>query len=228
MPTWLDWTLPDGVTTYAASIDRLYYLILIITAIAFVIVEVGLIWFIIKYRARPGQKAYYTHGSMRAEVVWTAIPAVTVVILGILSSGVWNHVRGRDSLPAGAIEIGVAAKQFEWNVTYTGPDGTLGTADDFTRRNLLRVPVDTPVVVVLTAEDVIHSFFIPQFRVKQDAVPGMTNRIWFQVMQAGEYALACAELCGNGHTTMGGRVEAVSMEEFNSWLQSESPTVASR
>jgi cytochrome c oxidase subunit 2 len=228
MPSWLDWTLPDGVTTYAASVDFLYYVILVITGIAFVIVEVGLIWFIIKYRARPGRKAHYTHGSMKAEVVWTAIPAVTVVILGIMSGGVWNHIRGRDSVPAGAIEIGVAAKQFEWNVTYAGPDGMLGTADDFTRRNLLRVPVDTPVVVNLTSEDVIHSLFIPNFRVKQDAVPGMTSRIWFEVMRAGEYSLACAELCGNGHTTMDAQVQAISMTEYTSWLQSESPTVASR
>lgn len=224
----MSWLLPDGVSTFAGDVDFLYYLILVITGIAFVIVEVGLVLFVIKYRARPGRKAYYTHGNVTAEIVWTAVPAVTVVLLGILSGRVWTEIKGRDSVPPGAIPVAVAAKQFEWNVTYTGPDGQLGTGDDFTRRNLLTVPVDTPVVVHLTAEDVIHSFFIPQFRVKQDAVPGMLQRVWFQVTETGEYDLACAELCGNGHTTMAARVQVVTMDEFRGWLAEQSQTVASR
>lgn len=225
----MNWFLPEGVTTYAHSVDRLYYMILIITAIAFVIVEGGLLWFIIKYRSRPGRKAYYTHGSLKAEVVWTAIPAVTVVVIGVLSGGVWDYIKGRDSVPPGALPVAVRAKQFEWNVTYPGPDMQLGTADDFTRRNLLVVPVDTPVVVHLSSEDVIHSLFIPAFRVKQDAVPGLKNeRVWFQVTKAGEYALACAELCGQGHTTMGATVRAMTLDAYLQWLATESQSTASR
>lgn len=224
----MNWMLPEGVTTYAAELDRIYYIILIITGIAFVVVEAGLIWFIIRYRGRPGQKAYYTHGSLKAEVVWTAIPAVTVVALGVMSGDLWNRIKGRHSVPSGALPIAVAAKQFEWNITYPGPDMQLGTEDDFTRRNLLRVPVDTPVVVHLTAEDVIHSFFIPAFRVKQDAVPGLMGMVWFNVTKPGRYSLACAELCGNGHTTMGGTVEAVGLAEWVEWLGTESATVATR
>jgi cytochrome c oxidase subunit 2 len=223
----MDWILPEAVSTYAAAIDRTYYMILVITGLAFVIVEAALIWFMIKYRSRPGRKAYYTHGSMRAEVIWTAVPAVVVVMIGILSGGVWNDIRGRDSVPDGALPIAVSAKQFEWNVTYPGPDGALDSDDDFTRRNLLRVPVDTPVVVTLTSEDVIHSFFIPAFRVKQDAVPGMRIRVWFQLTKTGDYDLACAELCGNGHTTMGASVSVVSMEEYQQWLAEGSRNLAS-
>ncbi len=192
------------------------------------IVEAALIWFIIRYRARPGRKAHYTHGSVRAEIIWTAVPAVVVVMIGILSGRVWTDIRGRDSVPAGAIPLAVAAKQFEWNITYPGPDGRLGTTDDFTRRNQLRMPVDQPVVVTLTSEDVIHSFFLPEFRVKQDAVPGMEIRVWFQANRIGEYSLACAELCGNGHTTMGGAVTVMTQEEFTRWLAEESRTLASR
>lgn len=224
----MNWFLPTGASTFAGDIDRIYYLILIITGVAFVIVEAALIWFIIRYRARPGRKAHYTHGSVRAEIIWTAVPAVVVVMIGILSGRVWTDIKGRDSVPADAIPLAVAAKQFEWNVTYPGPDGRLGTTDDFTRRNQLRLPVDQPVVVTLTSEDVIHSFFLPAFRVKQDAVPGMEIRVWFQANRIGEYSLACAELCGNGHTTMGGAVTVMSQEEFTRWLAEESRTLASR
>lgn len=224
----MNWLLPAGVSTYAADVDRIYYLILVITALAFVIVEVALIYFLVRYRGRPGRKAYYTHGSVKAEVVWTAVPAVVVVMIGVLSGRVWDDIRGRDRIPEGAYPIAVQAKQFEWNVTYPGTDGELGTDDDFTRRNVLTIPVDTPIVVMLTSEDVIHSFFLPEFRVKQDAVPGMTIPVWFQAMQTGEFALACAELCGTGHTTMGGRVTVLSRDDYDRWLAQEGQRVASR
>jgi cytochrome c oxidase subunit II len=98
------------------------------------------------------------------------------------------------------LEVAVAAKQFEWNVTYPGPDGVLGTADDFTRRNQLHLPVGRVVHVHLTAEDVIHSFFLPEFRVKQDAVPGMRIPVWFEATRTGTFMLGCAELCGMATT----------------------------
>src|SRR5207247_1298468 len=87
------------------------------------------IWFVIKYRGRPGRKGHYTHGSAKAEVIWTAIPAVTVVALGLVSNHYWKEIKGRDSIPADAYPIGIHAKQFEWQVTYPGPDGELGCAE---------------------------------------------------------------------------------------------------
>jgi cytochrome c oxidase subunit 2 len=218
----VNWILPPGVSTFAADIDRMYYLILWITGAAFVIVEATLVWFLIRYRARPGRTARYHHGNLKAEVIWTAIPAVVVVMIGVLSGGVWNEIRGRNAVPQNAVPIEVRAKQFEWNATYPGPDGAFGTVDDFTSRNRLTLPVDTPVVVRLTSEDVIHSFFVPAFRVKQDAVPGMTMNVWFEVTETGEYPLACAELCGNGHTTMGGTVEVLAQDAYERWLEAES------
>ena len=119
------------------------------------LVEVGLIVFMIKYRARPGRKAEYIEGSTKAEIIWTTVPAVTLVIIGLMSGGVWNTVKGRNSVPADAIPYGLHAQQFEWNITYRGPDGQLGTADDFTVRNQLHIPVNQPVVMRMTAEDVI-------------------------------------------------------------------------
>ncbi len=214
----MSWILPPSASTFAGDIDFLYYVILVITGIAFVVVEGGLIWFIIKYRSRPGQKALYTHGSTKAEIIWTAVPAVTLVIIGLMSGGAWNTIKGRNSVPPDAIPYGIHVQQFEWNFTYRGPDGQLGTGDDFVLRNQLHIPVNQPVVMRMTAEDVIHSFFIPAFRVKQDAVPGMSINVWFQATEEGEYEIACAELCGLGHYRMRAVVTVHSADDYQQWL----------
>ena len=214
----MNWILPHGNSTFAPEIDWLYYLILIITGVAFVLVEAALVWFAIKYRAKPGRKAHYTHGNTKAEVIWTAVPAVVVVMIGALSGPVWNKIKGRNSVPADAMPVAIMAKQFEWNVTYPGPDNQLDTPDDFTVRNQLHVVVNKPTVVMLKSEDVIHSFFVPSFRVKQDAVPGMGIRVWFQPTEAGRFELACAELCGLGHYRMRAFVTVHTEEEYQQWV----------
>ena len=222
----MDWMLPPAFSTFAPGIDRIYYVILVLTAVAFVIVEAGLLWFAIQYRARPGRKAYYTHGNVTAEIVWTAVPAVTVVILGIMSAPVWNRIKGRDSVPPDAVPVGVRGQQFEWQVTYPGADGQLGSDDDFTVRNQLHVVVNRPTVVRLTAEDVIHSFFVPAFRLKQDAVPGMEINVWFEPTQTGRYELACAELCGLGHYRMRAFVDVHTEEDYQRWLAEQTSNAA--
>ena len=217
----MNWWLPAAASTFAGPIDALFVTILIITGIALVVVEVGLLWFSVQYRARPGRKAFYTHGSTRAEVIWTAIPAVTVVALGIVSNHYWVLIKGRDSVPPNAYAVGVHAKQFEWRMTYAGADGQLGTSDDFTVRNQLHIPVNQPILVHLSSEDVIHSFFVPEFRLKQDAVPGMNINVWFQPTKTGEFEIGCAELCGMGHYKMRARVFVHTAEEFNAWLAAQ-------
>ncbi|MEN8375186.1 MAG: cytochrome c oxidase subunit II [Gemmatimonadota bacterium] len=213
--------LPEAVSTYADRIDGIFYLILVITGVIFVVVEAVLLLFVFKYRHREGRAAHYTHGNTKVEIVWTAIPALLCVLIGVLSIGPWLEIRNQANIPADAYAIDLTAKQFEWNASYPGPDGRLGTADDVIKRNQIHIPGDRPVVVTLRSEDVIHSFFLPEFRVKQDAVPGMEIPVWFQATRTGEFTLACAELCGTGHTRMGGRLIVHSAEDFNAWLQSE-------
>jgi cytochrome c oxidase subunit 2 len=235
------WWLPHQASTFAPEIDGMFTAILIITGITFFLVEIGLIWFIIAYRERPGRKAHYTHGSTKAEIIWTAIPAVTMVILGIASNGLWVKIKGRNSVPANAYPIGVHAKQFEWWFTYPGPDGKLGRTspalvqktsnptgkdpadpagnDDMVVRNQMHIPVGRPVVAYLSAEDVIHSFYVPEFRVRQDAVPGMEIRSWFEATVPGTYELGCSQLCGLGHYKMRAVVTVHTQSEFDSWLQ---------
>jgi cytochrome c oxidase subunit 2 len=222
----MNWILPPGASTFVSPIDNIYYMILVITGIAFVVTEVALVVFLIKYRARPGRRAHYTHGSMKAEVIWTAVPAVVVVMIGILSAGVWTNIRGRDSVPENSYHIGVHGQQFEWMITYPGDDGVLGTEDDFELRNQLHLQVDTPIAVHLTAEEVIHSFFIPAFRVKQDAMPGMPLILWFQATEPGSYELACAELCGIGHYRMRASVTVHTAEDYQQWMSEQGQPVA--
>jgi cytochrome c oxidase subunit II len=221
----MSWLLPQGVTTFAPDIDRIYYLILGITGVVFVVTQLLLFWFLFRYRRKEGAKAAYIHGSTRAEVVWTAVPFVIVVGLALLSKGVWDDLRDPDAFPEGAYEIEVTARQFEWEARYAGADGSFGTEADFTLLNRLHVPVNRPVIVRLLSEDVIHSFFVPAFRVKQDAVPGMTIPVWFEVTEPGTYVLGCAELCGLGHYRMDGQIIVQSDDEFRAW---EAEQVAAR
>jgi len=213
------WWLPVQASSFAPQIDGIFIAILIITGLAFVVVEGGLIWFIFKYRERPGRKAYYTHGNVKVEYVWTAVPAVIMVGLGLTSNHYWKEIKGRNSVPADAYPIKVHAKQFEWLFTYPGPDGQLGTDDDIAEvRNKLHVPVGRAIVLEEESEDVIHSVFVPAFRMKQDAVPGMQIRAWFIPTLIGVYDMGCAELCGMGHYKMHAKVTVQSQAEFDAWL----------
>ncbi len=215
----MSWWLPVQASTFAPAIDGMFLAILIITGLAFVLVEGLLIYFMIAYRARPGHTAHYTHGNVKAEYIWTAVPALVMVVLAFTSGHYWKIMKGRDSVPPGAYPIKVHAKQFEWLFTYPGPDGVLGTADDITDvRNKLHVPVGRAVVLHEEAEDVIHSVFIPVFRVKQDAVPGMNIQTWFIATRPGEYDMGCAQLCGMGHYKMHAKVTVQTQTEFDAWL----------
>ena len=225
-----DWMLPAGASTFVGEIDWLYDTILVITGIAFVLVEATLVWFLWKYRGRPGRRATYTHGSLKAEYIWTSVTAVVVAWLGLASAGGWNRIKNVRNAPPNSIPLAIRAKQFEWHVTYPGVDHRLGSADDFSVRGQLHLPVNQPVLATLEAEDVIHSFFIPQFRIKQDAVPGMKIQVWFQPTKVGTYEIGCAELCGLGHYRMRAVVTVHTQEEYDRWVadHGKGASVASR
>jgi cytochrome c oxidase subunit 2 len=216
---YFSWIMPDNVvSTYGQTLDDLWLVILWVTGIVFFATEIALLVFMVKYRHREGRKAEYIQGSNKAEWIWTSATFVIVMALAIYSKGIWDTIRDQDLIPADAYEIQMLATQFEWNANYAGADGLFDTADDFISRNALHIPVNRPVVVQLMAQDVIHSFFLPEFRVKQDAVPGMITPVWFEATTTGEFTLACAELCGLGHYTMGGTVIVHTEADFQDWL----------
>ncbi len=214
------WMMPETVSTYGPAIDQMYYVILVITGVVFFLTEGILIAFLVMYRHKEGRKAAYIHGSTKAEVIWTVTPFLIVMSIALASKSSWDLVKDPANFPADAMQLVVTAKQFEWNVTYPGADGRIGTADDFTVRNQLHVPVNRPVRVNLRAEDVIHSFFLPDFRLKQDAIPGREIPVWFEATRTGEFALGCAELCGLGHYRMKGTVYVHTEADFQSWAAS--------
>ncbi len=222
LPFWMK--LPEGVSTYSGRVDGLFRLILWITGVIFVVVEALLLFFLFKYRYREGRRPRYTHGSNRLEVIWTIVPAVICVVLALLSRATWADIK--QHLPKDGVQIEVTAEQFAWNIRYAGADNKFDTPDDVLTLNQLHFPVGQPVIVTLHSKDVIHSFFLPEFRVKQDAVPGLSTRIWFEGTRTGHWEIACAELCGLGHYRMKGFVTVETPEEFAKWLQEQAAPAA--
>ena len=210
--------LPESASTYAPRVDQLFWVILGITGFFFFLVQACLLGFVLKYRARPGQKASYVHGSTLVEIIWTVIPAIILVGLTIASQKVWAEIRYPALSPATSLQVEILAEQFAWNVRYPGPDGQFETPDDISTINQLHLPVGTPVKIHLRSKDVIHSFFVPEFRMKQDAVPGLPTQIWVEASKAGQYEIRCAELCGLGHYRMKGFVTTEPLADLQAWL----------
>jgi cytochrome c oxidase subunit 2 len=206
-------------STFAASIDSLFVVVLVVTGIAFVLVEGILIYFLIRYRHRADQKAAYVHGNHRLELAWTVGTGLAFFSLALYQYNTWTQIK--ISLPdaSNAAVIGISSNQFEWEPTYPGADGVLCTADDVHPPvNVLHFPVGRPVLIRLKSEDVIHSFFVPELRVKQDAVPGRQIEFWFEPTRPGQYEIACAELCGLGHYRMRAAVTVESQADLEAWL----------
>ena len=214
----MNW-LPPNASSYGAEVDRLFWIIAAITGFFFFLVQGALLLFVLIYRAKPGKQAQYLHGNTLLEVIWTAIPAVILIWLTFASQKVWAEIRYPKNMPAAAVNAQLLAEQFAWNVRYPGPDGLYETPDDITTINQLHLPVGMPVRLQIKSKDVIHSFFVAELRVKQDAVPGMSNTVWIEATRAGEFEIRCAELCGLGHYRMKGFVKTESPLEFDAWLK---------
>ncbi len=210
--------LPEGASTYAPHIDRLFWVILGITSFFFFLVQAGLLVFVLKYRARPGRKAAYLHGNTLVEIVWTLIPALILLGLTIASQQVWAEIRTPRQIPKTPFQVEILAEQFAWNIRYPGPDGQFQTSDDIATINQLHLPLHQPALVKLRSKDVIHSFFLPEFRIKQDAVPGLPTQVWLEATRAGQFEIYCAELCGLGHYRMRGFVTTEERADLERWL----------
>jgi cytochrome c oxidase subunit 2 len=213
----LDWWLPENVSTYGRDIDWLFHLIYYITGVTAILVFAAMIAFLVMYKDRPGRRARYTHGNTTLEIVWTVVPSLILVILTFLSAPAWSKIKMQAPPPSDLV-LQVTAKQFNWQVTYPGPDGQFGTADDKTLLDEMHVPVNKVVHVRLRSQDVIHSFFVPNFRMKQDAVPGREIVQWFEATKTGKYELPCAELCGFGHSGMRGWIHVHTPDDYQKWV----------
>jgi cytochrome c oxidase subunit 2 len=175
----------------------------------FFLVEGAILYFAIKYKDQTNRPAKYLHGSTKLEIIWTIIPTLLLAFLLFKSQEGWSAIKAR--MPENPdLTIEITAQQFAWNIRY--PESGVDTL------NQLHLPVGKKVLVNLTSKDVIHSFFVPQFRLKQDAVPGTIIPVWFEATKTGNYELVCAEFCGLAHYRMKGFITIETPEAFQAWL----------
>jgi cytochrome c oxidase subunit 2 len=218
------WWMPPHISSYGPGIDRLFYIILAITGVTFVLTQGALVLFLFRYAGDAGRKGTYIHGHHKTEVVWTVVPALILVFIAFAQMDDWKMVKFKGEFPNAPPLAEMTAGQFEWRIRYAGADGKLNTADDVHVLNDFHVPAGKPVVFHLKSRDVLHSFFVRELRLKQDAVPGMTIPMWFDAAHPGGdapayYDLMCAELCGWGHYKMRGRLTVhPSAAAFDAWL----------
>lgn len=224
----------------AISIDKLFYFILYLTGVIFIATGVALFWFLWKYdSAQNAEKPKFTHGSHTLEVVWSILPAATLLFIAVYQMQTWADAKiERPELvvaePSNKEEVTaheesgeqpvpplakVTGRQFEWRIQYAGKDGLIGTPDDLYAVNELHVPLNEMVVLQIETQDVLHSFFLPHLRVKQDVVPGMVQYVWFSANRPGPYDIVCAELCGWGHYKMRGRLVVESRKQYDRWYE---------
>jgi cytochrome c oxidase subunit II len=236
------WWLPVGASAAAAEIDHHFTITFILMGAVFFAAQMILGYLVWKHRDHSAAKeAHYSHGNVRLELVWTTLTLILFVGLNLLSSSIWASERFHSAGP-NAVQVEVTGMQFAWYFRYPGPDGKFGgtkpelqdpsaggeaaigldpsdpASKDDVVTGTMYVPVNREIEVILRAEDVIHSFFIPNMRFKQDAVPGLAIRMHFTPIATGDYEIACAELCGLGHYKMHGMLKVVSQEDFDKWL----------
>jgi cytochrome c oxidase subunit 2 len=224
-PLYDQW-LPVDVSSHGHRIDHLFNFILWLTGGVFVVTELAMFWFLWKYDAtRNKAPARFVHGNYSLEIVWTLVPAATLLFISIYQINAWGDAKiHKPNIPP---TVEVTARQFEWRLRYpyTKPDGWqpgdpyVYGKDDVYAVNDLHIPVDETVLIDLKSMDVLHSFFLPNLRVKQDALPGSKIPVWFKATREGTYDLVCAELCGWGHYKMKGRLTVESRRDFEAWLK---------
>jgi len=231
---------PTLASEHGQRIDSLFMAVLVVSGIAFVLVQGALGFFVARYGENGRERAAYWHDNPRAEAFLLIGTAVILTILVFMGQRVWASIYFVDA-PADSLVIQVTGEQFQWNFHYAGPDGAFGRTDtklitstnnigldrtdpaakdDVVTLGEMHFPVGRPVKVRLRSKDVIHSFFLPNLRIKQDAVPGMAIEVWFTPNRAGTYEIACAELCGLAHYRMKAALTIDdSQQAFDTWLR---------
>ena len=192
-----------------AGVDRAFLYIFVVSAVLLAGITVVMIYFVIRYRRSRNPQPADIRDNWKLEVTWTVIP--TIIALSMFWVG-WDSYTGLRNVPDDAIEVEVLGQMFSWIFVYENDKET---------ENELVVPVDTPVKLNIESLDVLHSFFIPAFRVKADAVKGLPTYLWFQADKQGEYDILCAEYCGTEHSYMTAELKVVSQEEYEEWLEQE-------
>jgi cytochrome c oxidase subunit II len=198
---------PPQASTIAGEVDGLYAFLVAVTVFFSLLIALCLVVFAVKYRRRSElDRPPELHVSLALELTWTFIPLLLTIVMFLWGARVYFHM---NRPPDGAMRIGVVGKRWMWKLQH--PTG-------HREINQLHVPVGRPVLLTITSEDTIHSFFVPAFRIKKDAVPGRYNNAWFEATKTGTYHLFCAEYCGTEHAGMIGQVIVMEERDYQAWL----------
>lgn len=242
--TWLftqrRWWFPVLSSQHGADLDRMFMINLAVTGVLFLLLQLALAFCAWRYSERAGGRARsIVNVSFEKRFSIVAAVIVFAVDVGISALGEGAYLRAFGGAPSESLIVEVTGEQFVWQVRYPGKDGLFGrkdpifvsmtnplgldpsdpaAGDDIVRTNEMHLPLDRPVKIRLHSKDVIHSFWVPQFRTKQDAVPGMAIDIWFIPTMPGQYEIVCNQICGLGHYRMRGFVTVESTESFDRWL----------
>jgi cytochrome c oxidase subunit II len=217
----MGWWFPENIgAPVAHQIDGLFNTILAITGLTFIGCNALLVGFMWRYAEKgAGDRGIYNHGIHAIERAGLIGTTVILAYVAWTQIPVWEEAKFRSSMDKIPLQARVIARQFEWRMVYPGPDQTFDTADDFESNSVLAVPEGADIKIELSSMDVLHSFFLPHMRIKQDAVPGLIIPVWFQANKVGTYPLVCAELCGWGHYKMKGQIEVLKRADYDEWLE---------
>jgi len=198
---------PQAASEQAGQIDALYFFLVAVTAFFTALIAIMVVVFAVKFRRKHDDEVGEAiHGSLALELLWTVIPLGITMVMFVWGAQVFFHMTRP---PKGAMEIYVVGKQWMWKAQHM---------DGAREINELHVPIGRPVKLIMGSEDVIHSFFIPEFRVKADVIPGRLNTLWFTATKPGRYHLFCTQYCGTKHSAMIGWVTAMEPAEYEAWL----------
>lgn len=209
-----------AAASYASDVDQLIWVITLMVGFWFILAEGVFFWLIFKFRAKEGRRAQYITGEKKEETRFITYPHLAVlvcdVVIIVMAINVWSHIKQSNPKPDAVVRV--IAQQWAWSFVHPGPDGKLDTDDDIRTVDELRVEVDKNYEFELEARDVVHSFSVPVFRLKQDAVPGRVITGWFKPTKTGTFDIQCAEICGIGHGLMPARIVIETPEQHAAWV----------
>ncbi len=207
---------PQAASEQAGQVDALYFFLVAVTAFFMALIAILIVVFAVKFRRKHDTEVGVAiHGSLALELLWTIIPLGITMVMFVWGAQVFFHMTRP---PKGAMEIYIVGKQWMWKAQHL---------DGAREINELHVPIGRPVKLIMGSEDVIHSFFIPDFRVKADVIPGRYNTLWFTATKPGRYHLFCTQYCGTKHSAMIGWVTAMEPAEYQAWLSGGGPAAGS-
>jgi len=202
--------IPEQASTFAPDVDLMFYALTAFVALFTVGITLVLIVLGLKFKAEPGRKSVHVE-NMKVELIWSAIPAVIAIIIFAWGAVLYFNYR---NIPENTLDINVIGKQWMWKIQH--PNGRREV-------NELHIPIGQPVKLTMTSQDVLHDFYIPAFRVKQDVLPAAYTDMWFEATKIGTFPIFCAEYCGTDHSIMGGYVTVMEQNEYQEWLQGGPP-----